>query len=52
MKMKTSDFDFKLPEELLAERPSENRDEARLMVIHRDTGVIERQVIQRLNRIF
>ncbi|MEG0983739.1 S-adenosylmethionine:tRNA ribosyltransferase-isomerase, partial [Algoriella sp.] len=38
--MKTSDFDFNLPEELLAEHPSENRDESRLMVIHRDTGVI------------
>lgn len=41
MKMKTSDFDFTLPEELLADRPSENRDEARLMVVHRDTGEIE-----------
>lgn len=41
MKMKTSDFDFNLPDELLAEHPSENRDEARLMVVHRDTGEIE-----------
>lgn len=41
MKMKTSDFNFKLPEELLAERPSEQRDEARLMVLHRDTETIE-----------
>lgn len=40
-KMKTSDFDFKLPEKLLAERPSKYRDEARLMVIHRETGDIE-----------
>jgi len=39
--MKTSDFDFNLPDELLAEHPSENRDEARLMVVHRDTGEIE-----------
>ncbi len=31
--MKTSDFNFHLPEELLAEHPSENRDEARLMVL-------------------
>ncbi|MBQ2421695.1 MAG: S-adenosylmethionine:tRNA ribosyltransferase-isomerase, partial [Flavobacteriales bacterium] len=36
--MKLSNFDFKLPSELLAEYPSENRDEARLMVIHRDSG--------------
>lgn len=52
MKMKTSDFDFKLPEELLAERPSENRDEARLMVIHRDTGVIEHRLFKDLIEYF
>jgi S-adenosylmethionine:tRNA ribosyltransferase-isomerase len=40
-KMKLSDFSFDLPDELIAEYPSENRDEARLMVIHRSTGVIE-----------
>ncbi|MFN5148312.1 MAG: tRNA preQ1(34) S-adenosylmethionine ribosyltransferase-isomerase QueA [Flavobacteriia bacterium] len=39
--MKLSDFSFDLPDELIAEYPSENRDEARLMVIHRSTGVIE-----------
>ncbi len=46
MKMKTSDFDFNLPEELLAEHPSENRDEARLMVVHRDTGEIEHKLFK------
>ncbi|WP_068599581.1 tRNA preQ1(34) S-adenosylmethionine ribosyltransferase-isomerase QueA [Vaginella massiliensis] len=46
--MKTSDFDFKLPPELLAERPSEQRDEARLMVIHRDTGKIEHRLFKDL----
>lgn len=40
-KMKLSQFNFDLPEELIAEYPSENRDDARLMVIHRDTGEIE-----------
>ncbi|MFT7345416.1 MAG: S-adenosylmethionine:tRNA ribosyltransferase-isomerase [Lentimonas sp.] len=40
-KMKLSEFNFDLPEELIAEYPSENRDESRLMVIHRDTGEIE-----------
>ncbi|WP_072931495.1 tRNA preQ1(34) S-adenosylmethionine ribosyltransferase-isomerase QueA [Chishuiella changwenlii] len=44
--MKTSDFDFNLPEELLAERPSENRDESRLMVVHRDTGEIEHRLFK------
>ncbi len=46
MKMKTSDFDFNLPDELLAEHPAENRDEARLMVVHRDTGEIEHRLFK------
>ena len=40
-KMKLSQFSFELPEELIAEYPSENRDDSRMMVIHRDTGKIE-----------
>lgn len=39
--MKLSNFNFNLPDDLLAEYPSENRDEARLMVLHRDTQKIE-----------
>jgi S-adenosylmethionine:tRNA ribosyltransferase-isomerase len=39
--MKLSHFHFNLPEELLAEFPTENRDESRLMVVHRKTGLIE-----------
>ncbi len=44
--MKLSDFNFHLPEELIAEYPSENRDEARLMVIHRDSGKIEHKLFK------
>lgn len=44
--MKTSDFDFKLPEHLLAERPSENRDEARLMVVNRKDGSIQHKLFK------
>ncbi|MDR3272000.1 MAG: tRNA preQ1(34) S-adenosylmethionine ribosyltransferase-isomerase QueA [Flavobacteriaceae bacterium] len=44
--MKTSEFDFKLPPELLAERPSTNRDESRLMVLHRNTGKIEHRLFK------
>ncbi|PJR04757.1 tRNA preQ1(34) S-adenosylmethionine ribosyltransferase-isomerase QueA [Avrilella dinanensis] len=44
--MKLSHFKFDLPEELLAEFPSENRDEARLMVVHRDTGEIEHRLFK------
>ena len=44
--MKLSEFSFDLPEELIAEYPSENRDEARLMVIHRSTGKIEHKLFK------
>ena len=40
-KMKLSHFNFDLPDELLAKRPAQNRDESRLLVVHRDTGKIE-----------
>lgn len=39
--MKLSKFKFELPEELLAERPAPEREDARLMVLHRETGEIE-----------
>lgn len=48
MKMKTSDFDFKLPEKLLAERPANYRDEARLMVVDRKTGKFEHKLFKDL----
>ena len=41
IKRKLSQFNFELPEELLAERPAYNRDESRLMVVDRKTGNIE-----------
>jgi S-adenosylmethionine:tRNA ribosyltransferase-isomerase len=46
--MKTSDFNFHLPAELLAEHPSEHRDEARLMVLDRKTETIEHKVFKDL----
>ena len=39
--MKLSDFNFELPNELLAEFPAENRDESRLMVLNRKEHTIE-----------
>lgn len=45
-KMKLSEFDFELPEELIAKYPVENRDESRLMVVHRDTGKIEHKLFK------
>ncbi|MDP2892449.1 MAG: tRNA preQ1(34) S-adenosylmethionine ribosyltransferase-isomerase QueA [Bacillota bacterium] len=39
--MKLSDFDYHLPEKLIAQKPVDKRDESRLMVLHRDDGRIE-----------
>lgn len=51
-KMKLSEFNFDLPEELIANYPSDNRDEAKLMVIHRDTGKIEHKLFKDLINYF
>ena len=45
-KMNLSEFIFDLPEELIAKYPSENRDESRLMVVHKDTGEIEHKLFK------
>ncbi len=39
--MKLSQFKFKLPEERIAQHPTFHRDESRLMVLHKKSGVIE-----------
>ena len=39
--MKLSNFTYDLPKELLAEYPSDQRDESRLMILHRDSKKIE-----------
>jgi S-adenosylmethionine:tRNA ribosyltransferase-isomerase len=44
--MKLSHFQFDLPKELLAEFPSEHRDEARLMVIDRKKQTIEHKTFK------
>ncbi|WP_073997783.1 tRNA preQ1(34) S-adenosylmethionine ribosyltransferase-isomerase QueA [Anaerococcus urinomassiliensis] len=36
--MKTDDFDYYLPEELIAQHPAEKRDHARLLVLDKETG--------------
>lgn len=38
MKLTTEDFDFDLPEELIAQTPLKNRDQSRLLVLDPDTG--------------
>ena len=47
-KMKLSHFDFDLPNDLLADRPSENRDESRLMVVDKKSGKIEHKLFKDL----
>lgn len=39
--MRTSDFDFELPTELIAQRPLDRRDQSRLMIVDRERGAIE-----------
>ena len=48
MRMKLSHFKFDLPNDLLAEYPSEQRDEARLMVLDRKTETIEHKLFKDL----
>ncbi|MBQ4505790.1 MAG: tRNA preQ1(34) S-adenosylmethionine ribosyltransferase-isomerase QueA [Firmicutes bacterium] len=42
--MNVNDFDYELPQELIAQKPSDKRDGCRLMVIHRDSGMIEHRM--------
>ena len=39
--MNVSEFNYNLPEELIAQTPLEKRDESRLMVLNRETETIE-----------
>ncbi len=48
MRTKLSQFNFELPEELVAKYPSDQRDESRLMVLHKDTGKIEHKIFKDL----
>ncbi len=46
--MKLSEFKFNLPDGLIALHPSENRDDARMMVVNRKTGTIEHKIFKDL----
>ncbi len=48
MRTKLSQFNFDLPKELVAQYPSPERDESRLMVLHRSTGKIEHKLFKDL----
>ena len=48
MSLRTSDFDFDLPDELIAQRPPPERGQSRLLALSRETGAIEHTAFSRL----
>ena len=46
--MRTDDFDYELPEELIAQAPAEPRDSCRLLVLDRATGRIEHRIFSEI----
>ena len=50
--MKTDDFNFHLPESLIAQQPAKERTDSRMMVLHRATGTIEHRRISDIGEYF
>ena len=50
--MKLSQFKFRLPEELIAQHPSAQRDECRLMVLNKKTGEIQHLIFKDILQFF
>ena len=46
--MKVSDFNYNLPEELIAQVPLKQRDESRLMILNRDNKTIEHEIFKNI----
>jgi len=46
--MMTRDFDFELPDGLIAQEPPATRGDSRLLVLYRDTGRIEHTLFSRV----
>ena len=44
--MKTSDFYYDLPQELIAQEPLKDRSSSRLLVLHKDSGEIEHKIFR------
>jgi S-adenosylmethionine:tRNA ribosyltransferase-isomerase len=49
--MKTSDFDYHLPESSIAQTPAEPRDSSRLLTLHRDSSEVEHRIFRDLGLI-
>ncbi len=52
MRTKLSQFNFDLPEKLVAQYPTKERDQSRLMVVHKDTGKIEHRIFKDILEYF
>ncbi len=50
--MKLSQYKYNLSQDLIAQYPAENRDESRLMILHRDSGKIEHKVFNEVIDFF
>ena len=48
MPLRTKDFDYHLPEELIAARPLAERAASRMLVVHKNSGVIEHRMFRDL----
>ena len=48
--MKVDLFDFHLPEELIAQTPLADRSSSRLMVLHKETGIIEHDIFRGITK--
>lgn len=46
--MKTSDFDYELPDELIAQKPLPERSDSRMLILHRKSGSIEHSTVNNL----
>ena len=44
--LRTSDYDYELPADRIAQAPAAKRDESKLMVVHRDSEIIERKTFR------
>jgi len=45
-KVKVSEFDYKLPEELIAQTPLEKRDESRLMILDKEKQTVDHKIFK------
>src|SRR3989337_4583600 len=52
MRTKLSQFNFELPEKLIAKYPAKERDDSRMMVVNRKTGLMENKTFKDLLEYF